>query len=88
MVHTTTPFTLASNLRLPGLLQGLLAMLVLVLISFGTSVRAADGPYIGISSSLSLMEDSDVTALARDPSLPLTSPPSQLYLMRKTSQTI
>ncbi len=69
MIHTSAPFAFA--FQLPVLLQGLLVMLVLVMIFLGASARAADGPYIGIGGGLSLVEDSDVKASARDLYLPL-----------------
>ncbi len=71
MMHTSIPFIPVSYLHLPVLPQGWLAMLVLLLVFSGTSVRAADGPYIGFSAGLSLVEDSDVKAPARGPYLPI-----------------
>ena len=44
-----------------------LALLALMLVSFGTSALAADGPYVGIGGSLSILNDSAVTAPMREP---------------------
>ena len=51
--------------------KGVLAALSLLLMSFGTSVYAADGPYVGIGGSLSILNDSEVTAPANEPYTPL-----------------
>ena len=51
--------------------KGVLAALAWLLMSFGTSVHAADGPYVGIGGSLSILNDSAVTAPARDDYTPL-----------------
>lgn len=56
-----------SNARM----KGLTAALALVLLSFGTSVYAGDGPYVGIGGSLSILNDSEVTAPANEPYTPL-----------------
>ena len=47
--------------------KGVLALLAVMLVSFGTSAQAADGPYVGIGGSLSILNDSAVTAPAREP---------------------
>ena len=44
-----------------------LAALALMLVSFGTSAVAGDGPYVGIGGSLSILNDSAVTAPEREP---------------------
>ena len=51
--------------------KGVLAVLSLLLMSFGTSVYAADGPYVGIGGSLSILNDAEVTAPANEPYTPL-----------------
>ena len=47
--------------------KGVLPALALMLVSFGTSALAADGPYVGIGGSLSILNDSAVTAPEREP---------------------
>lgn len=54
-------------------MKGMPAALALLLVSFGTSVYAADGPYVGIGGSLSILNDSSVTAPARDSYTPLNA---------------
>ena len=51
--------------------KGVLAALAVMLVSFGTSALAADGPYVGIGGSLSILNDSAVTAPASGPYTPL-----------------
>ena len=51
--------------------KGVLALLAVMLVSFGTSAQAADGPYVGIGGSLSILNDSAVTAPANEPYTPL-----------------
>ena len=51
--------------------KGVLAALAVMLVSFGTSAQAADGPYVGIGGSLSILNDSAVTAPASGPYTPL-----------------
>ena len=51
--------------------KGVLAALAVMLVSFGTSALAADGPYVGIGGSLSILNDSAVTAPANEPYTPL-----------------
>ncbi len=51
--------------------KGVLAALAVMLVSFGTSAQAADGPYVGIGGSLSILNDSEVTAPASGPYTPL-----------------
>lgn len=53
--------------RLSTATNRLLAALAFVLVSFGVSARAADGPYVGVGGGLSMLNDSDVTAPAREP---------------------
>ena len=48
-------------------MKGVLAALAVVLVSFGASAYAGDGPYVGIGGGLSILNDSSVTAPARDP---------------------
>ena len=54
-----------------ALMKGVPAALVVVLVSFGPSAYAGDGPYVGVGGSLSILDVADVTAPARDPYLPL-----------------
>lgn len=49
-----------------ALMKGVPAALALVLLSFGTSAYAGDGPYVGIGGSLSILNDASVTAPAGD----------------------
>ncbi|MDE0145312.1 MAG: outer membrane beta-barrel protein [Nitrospira sp.] len=49
-----------------ALMKGVPAALALVLLSFGTSVYAGDGPYVGVGGSLSILNTSDVTAGANE----------------------
>ena len=51
--------------------KGVLAAFAVMLVSFGTSAQAADGPYVGIGGSLSILNDSAVTAPASGPYTPL-----------------
>ena len=53
--------------RLSTATNSLVAALAFALVSFGVSARAADGPYVGIGGGLSILNDSDVTAPAREP---------------------
>ena len=48
-------------------MKGVLAALAVLLVSFGTSAVAGDGPYVGIGGSLSILNDSAVTAPMREP---------------------
>ena len=52
--------------------KGVLAALAVLLVSFGTSAVAGDGPYVGIGGSLSILNDSAVTAPMREPYTPLS----------------
>ena len=47
--------------------KSLLATLALMFVSFGASVHAADGPYVGIGGNFSILNDPNVTAPAREP---------------------
>ena len=47
--------------------KSVLAALAVMLVSFGTSAVAGDGPYVGIGGSLSILNDSEVTAPMREP---------------------
>ena len=47
--------------------KGVLAALAVMLVSFGASAVAGDGPYVGIGGSLSILNDSNVTAPMREP---------------------
>jgi len=51
--------------------KGVLAAFALMLVSFGASAYAGDGPYVGIGGSLSILNDSEVTAPANEPYTPL-----------------
>lgn len=53
--------------RLSTATNSLVAALAFALVSFGVSARAADGPYVGVGGGLSILNDSDVTAPAREP---------------------
>ena len=66
------PFPLGMP-RFSNGMKGVPAALALLLVSFGTSVYAADGPYVGIGGSLSILNDAAVTAPARDPYTPLNT---------------
>ena len=74
-MRTDTSFVVVSHepALLPGMrhfskaTKGVLAALAVMLVSFGTSALAADGPYVGIGGSLSILNDSNVTAPAREP---------------------
>ncbi len=65
-VGSHKPALLPGMRRFSNRLVGVLAALALVLVSFGTSAVAADGPYVGVGGSLSILNDSDVTAGAND----------------------
>lgn len=49
------------------------AALAVMLVSFGASAYAGDGPYVGIGGSLSILNDASVTAPARGPYTPLNA---------------
>ena len=74
-MRTDTSFVVVSRepALLPGMrhfskaTKGVLAALAVMLVSFGTSALAADGPYVGIGGSLSILNDSAVTAPEREP---------------------
>lgn len=59
--------------RLSTATNSLVAALAFALVSLGVSARAADGPYVGIGGGLSILNDSDVTAPAREPYPPLNA---------------
>ena len=59
--------------RLSTATNSLVAALAFALVSFGVSARAADGPYVGIGGGISILNDSDVTAPAREPYPPLNA---------------
>ncbi|MCY3955661.1 MAG: outer membrane beta-barrel protein [Nitrospira sp.] len=73
-MYTNPSLTVVSRepASLPGMrsfstvMKGVLAALAVVLLSFGTSAYAVDGPYVGVGGSLSLLNGSDVTAPARE----------------------
>ena len=46
--------------------QGLSAALALILVSFGASAFAGDGPYVGVGGGLSILNDASVTAPMRE----------------------
>lgn len=52
--------------RFSNVTKKLLTAFALMLVSSGTSVYAADGPYVGIGGSLSILNESEVTAPGRD----------------------
>lgn len=52
--------------RFPNGMKGVLAALAVVLVSFGASAYAGDGPYVGVGGSLSILNDASVTAPAGD----------------------
>ncbi len=52
--------------RFSKVMKGMLAALTWVVVSSGTSAVAGDGPYVGVGGSLSILNDSDVTAAAGD----------------------
>ena len=61
------PALLPGMRRFSNAMKGVLAALALVLVSFGASAHAVDGPYVGIGGGLSMLNDSSITAPARDP---------------------
>ena len=62
-----SPALLPSLRRSSNGMKCVLAALAVMLVSFGTSAVAGDGPYVGIGGSLSILNDSAVTAPAREP---------------------
>ena len=48
--------------RFPNGLKGVLAVFAVVLVFFGASAYAGDGPYVGVGGSLSILNDASVTA--------------------------
>ena len=62
VVVSHEPAMLAGMRHFSKATKGVLAALALMLVSFGTSALAADGPYVGIGGSLSILNDSAVTA--------------------------
>ena len=52
--------------RFSNVTKKLLTAFALMLVASGTSVYAADGPYVGIGGSLSILNDASVTAPAGD----------------------
>ena len=67
VVISHEPAWLPSVRRFSNGMKGALAALVVVLVSLGASAYAGDGPYVGIGGGLSILNDSSVTAPARDP---------------------
>lgn len=75
MMRTDTPFVVVSHesgllrcvRRISNGMKGVSAALLILLVSFGASAYAGDGPYVGIGGSLSILNNSEVTAPARDP---------------------
>ena len=53
--------------------KGVLAALAVMFVSFGASAYAGDGPYVGIGGSLSILNDSAVTAPERGVYTPLNT---------------
>ena len=70
--------------RCPKATKVMPATLVLLLMFFGTSVYAGDGPYVGVGGSLSILNDSEVTAPARDgyPALNVSATTSNGFAVR------
>ena len=52
--------------RFSNAMKGVPAALAIVLLSFGASAYAGDGPYVGIGGGLSILNDASVTAPADD----------------------
>ena len=52
--------------RFSNAMKGVPAALAIVLLSFGASAYAGDGPYVGIGAGLSILNDASVTAPADD----------------------
>ena len=77
---TDTPVVVVTHQLglLPGVrrilngMKGVLTALAVMLVSFGASAHAGDGPYVGIGAGLSILNDSGVTAPANEPYPPLT----------------
>ncbi len=53
--------------------KGVLAALAVMLVSFGASAYAGDGPYVGIGGGLSMLNNNSVTAPANEPYPALTA---------------
>ena len=78
-MRTETPVAVVSHERglPPGMrrisngMKGVLAAIAVMLVSFGASAHAGDGPYVGIGAGLSILNDSGVTAPANEPYPPL-----------------
>ena len=65
------PMLLPGMRRFSNAMKGVLAVLALVLVSFGASAHAVDGPYVGVGGSLSILNDAEVSGPARGPYSPL-----------------
>ena len=66
-VISNEPAFFSSGMRcFPNGMKGVLAALAVMLVSFGASTYAGDGPYVGIGGSLSILNDASVTAPAGD----------------------
>ena len=52
--------------RFSNAMKGVLAAFAVVLVSFGASAHAVDGPYVGVGGSLSILNDANVTAPMRE----------------------
>ncbi len=72
-MSTATPFAVVSHEpAIPAVMRrfsnamtkGVLAALAVMLVFFGASAYAADGPYVGVGGSLSILNNSDVTGPA------------------------
>lgn len=81
-MSTATPFAVVSHESAilavmrhfsNAMTKSVLAALAVVLVSFGTSVQAADGPYVGVGGGLSILNSSDVTAPVRGSYPPLNA---------------
>ena len=53
--------------RFSNVTKGLLAALAVTLVSFGTSVYAAEGPYVAVGGGVNILNDADVTAQYANP---------------------
>lgn len=76
MMHTDTSFVVVSHVpELPrglrdfsnALMKGVPMALALVLLSFGMSVYAAEGPYVAVGGGVNILNDSDVRAQYANP---------------------
>ena len=66
IVVSHEPAWLPGMRRFSMAMKGVLAALAVLLVSFGASAHAVDGPYVGVGGSLSILNDSEVTAPMRE----------------------